>query len=124
MTPRVRMPTTPEPRRYRPAGLFFAARPRSNAGMARPTDRNRSRKDAEARFPLKVDVRVPAYGEPWPYVEMLAWCQANVAAGASAQHGFMDRKRRDDRGIPIDFARWYFLNDADGGVFGGRWLRT
>jgi hypothetical protein len=68
--------------------------------MVRPTDRNRFRKDAEAKFPIKIDVRVPAYGEPWPYVEMLAWCRDNVPAGAWAEHGFMDKKRRDDRGPP------------------------
>ena len=65
----------------------------------RRTDRNRFRKDAEARFPIKVDI-ARAYGESWPYAEMLAWCQENVAAGAWAHHGFMDRKRRDDRGYP------------------------
>jgi hypothetical protein len=45
--------------------------------MARPTDRKRSRRDAEDRFPIKVDVRVPPYGEPWPFVEMLTWCWLN-----------------------------------------------
>ena len=44
----------------------------------RPTDRTRFRKDAEARFPINIDI---ARGESWPYAEMLAWCQANVAAG-------------------------------------------
>jgi hypothetical protein len=87
----------------------------------RPTDRTRFRKDAEAKFPIKVDMRVPAGGEPWPYAEMLAGCQANVAAGAWAQHGFMDRKRRDDRGVPIDCSRWYFLSDADAEAFKKRW---
>jgi hypothetical protein len=28
--------------------------------MARPTDRNRFRKDAEARFPIKIDIAVAA----------------------------------------------------------------
>jgi hypothetical protein len=46
-----------------PAGLFFPSRLRCHAHM-RPTDRNRSRKDAEARFPHRIDMRVPAYGEP------------------------------------------------------------
>jgi hypothetical protein len=58
--------------------------------MSRPTDRNRFSKDAEAKFPIQVDVRVPASGEPWPFAEMLAWCQANVAAGrlgAARVHG-------------------------------------
>jgi len=87
----------------------------------RATDRNRSRKDAESRFPIKIDVRVPAYGEPWPYVEMLAWCRDNVPAGAWAEHGFMDKKRRDERGIPIDFARFYFANAADADAFKRQW---
>jgi hypothetical protein len=54
------------------------------------------RKDAEARFPIKIDMRVPPHGETWPYADMLAWCRANVAAGAWEQHGFMEKKRRDD----------------------------
>ena len=37
----------------------------------RATDRNRFRKDAEARSPIKFDIRVPTYGEPWPFAEML-----------------------------------------------------
>ena len=90
-------------------------------GMTRPTDR--FRKDAEAKFPIKIDARVPAGGEPWPFAEMLAWCHANVAAGAWARHGFMDKKRRDERGIPIDFARWYFMDAADADAFRQRWER-
>jgi hypothetical protein len=33
--------------------------------MARRTDRTRFRKDAEARFPIKVDVRVPPAWRGW-----------------------------------------------------------
>ena len=90
--------------------------------MARATDRNRSRKDAEAKFPIKIDLRRPSIGEPWPFAEMLAWCHANIAAGNWAQHGFMDRKRRDEQGIPIDFARFYFANAADADAFKRRWV--
>ena len=88
----------------------------------RPTDRTRFRKDAEAKFPIKIDIPVAPSGQPWPFAEMLAWCHANVAAGAWAQHGFMDKKRRDERGIPIDVTRWYFLSDADAEAFRARWL--
>jgi len=59
----------------------------------RPTDRSQFQKEAEARLPIKIDVPVPASGEPWPYAEMLAWCRANVAKGAWEEHGFMDKKR-------------------------------
>jgi hypothetical protein len=34
----------------------------------------------------------------------------------------MDRKRRDDQGIPIDFSRWYFLSDACAEAFRQLWL--
>lgn len=88
----------------------------------RSTDRNRFRTGAEARLPNKVDAPVPAYGQPWPFAKMPAWCHANVAAGAWAQHGFVDKKCRDERGIPIDFTRWYFISEADAGVFNRRWL--
>ena len=91
--------------------------------MARPTDRNRSRKDAEARYPIKIDLRVPPSSEPWPYTEMLQWCRDNIAAGAWQQHGFMDKKRRDDQGIPIHFARWYLLSDADAEAFKNQWVK-
>jgi hypothetical protein len=80
-----------------------------------------SKKDAEAKFPIKIDMPVPAGGESWPFAEMLAWCHANVAAGAWAQHGHMDKKRRDDHGIPIGFARWYFMSEADAEAFKKRW---
>jgi hypothetical protein len=86
----------------------------------RVTDRNRFRKDAESRFPLKIDIAV-AYGEPWPYADMLAWCRENVTLGWE-QHGYMDKKRRDERGIPIDFSRWYFVSDADAAAFRERWV--
>jgi hypothetical protein len=92
--------------------------------MARPTDRTRFRKDAEARFPIKVDIAVPPSGEPWPFTEMLAWCQANLAVDAWAQHGFMDKTRRDEHGIPIDFARWYFANEDDAEAFRQQWVQT
>jgi len=65
------------------AVLPFHLRPRCHVDM-RPTDRNRSRMDAEARFPIKIDIRVPGNGEPWPFAEMLAWCHANITTGAWA----------------------------------------
>jgi hypothetical protein len=92
--------------------------------ITRTVDRTRARKDAEALFPFKVDVRVPTYGETWPFVEMVAWCRENVSAGAWEEHSFMDKKRRDQRGIPIDFARFYFANAADAEAFRLRWANT
>ena len=87
----------------------------------RPTDRDRFRKDAEARFPIKIDI-ARAYGQPWPYADMLAWCFENVPSGAWEQHGYMDWNRRDDNGAPMDFSRWYFMSDADAEAFRRRWV--
>ena len=80
------------------------------------------RRSHEQARPLWTNDIAVAYGEPWPYAEMLAWCRANVAAGAWEQHGFMDRNRRDDNGAPTDFSRWYFLSDADAAAFKKRWI--
>jgi len=46
-----------------------------------------------------------------------------MTAGAWAQHGFMDKKRRDERGIPIDYARFYFMDEAVAEAFKRRWMR-
>jgi hypothetical protein len=50
---------------------------------------------------------------------MLDWCHANVAAGAWAEHDHQVR-RKGER--PVDFARWYFLSDADAEAFKKRWV--
>jgi hypothetical protein len=89
--------------------------------MSRATDRSRARRDAELRFPFKVDVRVPTYGETWPFVEMVTWCRDNVPSGAWEEHSFMDKNRRDERGIPLDFARFYFMREADAAAFKQQW---
>ena len=88
----------------------------------RPTDRTRLRKDAETKFPIKIDLPVPPGGLRRRLTDMLAWWQENVAVGAWAQQGFMDRKRRDERGIPIDFMLWDFMSDADAEAFRKRWV--
>jgi len=88
----------------------------------RATDRTRFQKDAEARFPIKIDVPVPCSGEPWPFAEMLAWCGGCIASDAWAEHGFRDKKRRDELGIPIDYTRWYFAYEADAVAFDRQWL--
>jgi hypothetical protein len=87
--------------------------------MARPTDRATFKREAERTFPIKVDVRVPGYGEPWPFAEMLAWCHEHIAKGAWDQHGHSERRKGD---APLDFARFYFLNEADAAAFDRQWL--
>ena len=63
----------------------------------RAIDRNAFKWHAERRFPHRFDMRVPDYGEPWPFAEMLEWGRGKVAAGGWAQHSFMNKlARRSD----------------------------
>ena len=48
---------------------------------------------------------------------MYEWCREHTTAGTWEHHAFTDPKRLDDRGIPIDFARFYFLNETDAKAF-------
>ena len=70
--------------------------------MARPTDRTRFRKDAEARFPIKVDIAVPPsskrnYGDGATStrfrVGLLNWC--TVTAIPDLANTSKDGTRRD-----------------------------
>jgi hypothetical protein len=87
--------------------------------MARPTDRNRFQKDAEAKFPHRFDVPVPDGGLGRRLTDMHAWCAANVAAGEWAEHSHQER-RKGFR--PVDFARFYFASEADAEAFRQRWM--
>jgi len=48
------------------------------------------------------------------------WCHDNVAAGSWEQHAHSD-ERRDELGIRIDFARFYFMDEADAENFRREW---
>lgn len=64
---------------------------------------------------------MPSMGLGGRLNEMHAWCRKNIAAGQWEQHGHRDNEQRDDRGIPIDFARFYFVSEADAEAFRRRW---
>jgi len=85
----------------------------------RSTDRNSFQRDAERKFPIKIDIPVPPSGLGRRLTDMLDWCHANVAAGAWAQHGTRCVGRAS---APRTFARWYFLSDADAVAFRRRWV--
>jgi hypothetical protein len=87
----------------------------------RPTDRNRFQREAERQFPYCVDIPVSANGFGRQLTELHDWCRAQVAAGQWAQHGFQDKTRRDDRGVALEFTRWYFMAAADADAFKRRW---
>lgn len=84
--------------------------------MARSTDRNSFKKEAERRYPHKVDIPVAGSGLGRRLTDMLEWCAANVAAGEWAEHGHQERRKGD---APRDFARFYFLHESDVRLSGG-----
>jgi hypothetical protein len=88
---------------------------------ARPTDRTTFYRDAERRFPHRVDIPVAAGGFGRQLTELHDWCRVHVAAGQWAQQGYRDRARRDDRGVALEFTRWYFMAAADAEAFKRRW---
>jgi len=88
---------------------------------ARPTDRTTFQREAERRFPYRVDIPVAAGGFGRQLTELHDWCRAHVAAGQWAQHGFQDRARNDDRGVALEFTRWYFMTATDAEAFRRRW---
>ena len=86
-------------------------------GMAR---HNTARKrEAERRFPQRVDVPVPPEGLGNWLNEMLAWCRANITAGEWAQHGHSEKEAGQ---IAIDYARFYFMTADDADLFRWRWM--
>jgi len=52
--------------------------------------------------------------------EMHDWCCEHVAAGAWAQHGHSERRKGE---AAIDYARFYFMDEADAEAFRRRWMR-
>ena len=85
---------------------------------ARPTDRTTFQREAERRFPYRVDIPV-ASGGFGRQTELHDGWRSHVAAGQWAQHGCV--ARRDDRGVPLDFTRWYFMAAADAEAFRRQW---
>jgi hypothetical protein len=88
---------------------------------ARPTDPTTFQREAERQFPYRVDIPVAAGGFGRQLTELHDWCRAHVAAGQWAQHGFQDRARHDDRGVALEFTRWYFMTASDADAFRQRW---
>jgi len=83
-------------------------------------DRYPLRREAERNYQHKVDIPVPREGFGMRLTEMHNWCHDNVVAGTWEEHAHSD-DRRDERGIKIDFARFYFRNEADAERFRREW---
>jgi hypothetical protein len=82
--------------------------------MGRAIDRNRVQKDAEAKFPHRVDVPIPGSGLGNRLTEMMVWCRRNVPGGKWVQHGHSEGHKRNR---PADFARFYFATEVDAEAF-------
>lgn len=78
-----------------------------------------TRRDAERRFPHRVDIPVPEGGLGKQLNDMIEWCGEHFTEWAHA--GVTDRSRRDARGIPMDFARFYFMDEIAAQQFRERW---
>jgi len=70
--------------------------------------------------PHHFDVPVSGGGLGRRLTEMLDWCRENVLAGTWAQHHHSERRKGE---APADFARFYFMDEADAEVFRRRWVR-
>jgi hypothetical protein len=79
-----------------------------------------TRKTAEARFPYKLDVRVPGASIGRRFKDMVDWCRKNTA-GNWTHHGLVDKDRRDSLGVPVDFVRFYFMEESDAEAFRRAW---
>ena len=80
-----------------------------------------ARREAERNYQHKVDVPVPPSGFGMRLTEMHSWCHDHVAAGTWEEHAHSD-ERRDERGIKINFARFYFSDQVDAERFRRAWL--
>jgi hypothetical protein len=78
---------------------------------------------AEARFPYKVDVPEPLGDFAILHERMLEWCRRSVPADNWRYHPHQDPAIRSDQGVPLRFARFYFVNERDAEAFRKAWLR-
>ena len=80
-----------------------------------------ARREAERNYQHKVDVPGPPGGFGMRVTEIHSWCHDHVAAGTWEEHAHSD-DRLDADGIRIDFARFYFRDEADAERFRQEWL--
>jgi hypothetical protein len=79
-----------------------------------------TRNTAEGRFPYKLDVHVPEANVRRRLKDMLDWCRKNTTAQWT-HHVVVNRERRDVLGVPLDFVRFYFMEESDAEAFRRAW---
>ena len=92
--------------------------------MARTTNRTAAKRDAERRFPHKVDMRVATDELDVRVRGMVAWCWQRAEPGAWEQHGHDGFSRRGDGGLSPDVVRFYFMDARVAEAFRGRWEQS
>ena len=75
---------------------------------------------ADRRFPVRVDIPVPVAGFGNRLNEMEAWCRTNFHADQWAHHG---HSQKEPGQIAKDYARFYFLIEADAELFRWKWVK-
>jgi hypothetical protein len=88
--------------------------------MARATGHTTAKRDAERRFPHKIDMRMPPNERDARVRGMVAWCWQRAKAGAWEQHGH-DGPSGGDRGLLPAVVRFYFMDAGVAAAFRGRW---
>jgi len=81
---------------------------------------NPGKRDAESRFPVRVDVPVPEGGLGERLNRMVDWCQLNIKGGSWQVHGHSEKEARQ---IALDYCRFYFMTEVDADLFRWRWMR-
>jgi hypothetical protein len=76
-----------------------------------------TRRDAERRYPHRVDIPVPPNGLGGRLNEMLAWCRERLTEWE--HHGVT--AGRDERGVASDAVRFYFMDEIAARQFRERW---
>jgi hypothetical protein len=86
--------------------------------MARATDRNVFKRDADRRFQHRVDIPVPGGGLGRRLTDMLDWCRSHVAVDAWAEHGHSEKRKGE---AALYFSRFYFASESDAETFRKLW---
>jgi hypothetical protein len=76
-----------------------------------------TRRDAERKFPHRVDIPMPENGLGKQLNDMIDWCGGRFAEWTF--HGVTGD--RDERGIAIDLVRFYFMDEMAAQKFRERW---
>jgi hypothetical protein len=88
---------------------------------AKEMGRAAARRDAERRFPHKVDTPMTADESEIRVRGMVAWCWQRAEPGAWEQHGHDGLRRSDSRPLPT-VVRFYFMDAGVAEAFKGRWV--